>query len=131
MRDNRRGGTGLPGWIAKWMINALAILIISYVPYGAGQLVEIEGWGAALIAPLLLGIVNAFIRPILVILSLPVEVLTLGLFTLVINAFMLMLVSWLMGPHFDIPGFWAAVLASILLSLISGVLNALVRGDRD
>lgn len=117
-------------WVVRWLVNALALLIISYIPYGEHRLVMIAGLGSALLAPLLLGIANALIRPVLIILSLPIQLLTLGLFTFVINALMLLLVSGLMGSAFDVPGFWAAVLASILLTLISSAITALIRPDR-
>jgi putative membrane protein len=125
--QNRQGG--IPKWVIKWLINALALLIVSYVPYRGRTLIKIDGAGAALIAAAVLGIVNTFIRPIFMIFSLPMQVLTLGLFTLVINALMLSLGAWLMGSAFNIPGFWAAVLASLLLSIVSSALNRLIRGD--
>ncbi|MEA4882699.1 MAG: phage holin family protein [Clostridia bacterium] len=121
---------GLPGWLVKWLINALALLIVSFIPYGHGRLVEIDGAGAALIAAMVLGIVNTFIRPILMFFSIPMQLLTFGMFTFVVNAAMLLLASWLMGSSFNVPGFWAAVLASILLSLTGGALNSIIRGDR-
>ncbi len=78
---------------------------------------------------MVLGIVNTFIRPIFMMFSLPpLRILSLGLFTLVINALMLCMGSWLMGNAFNIPGFWAAILASVLLSLVSSALNHLIRG---
>ena len=125
--QNRQGGS--PKWVIKWLINALALLIVSYVPYRGRTLIQIDGAGAALIAAAVLGIVNTFIRPIFMIFSLPMQVLTLGLFTLVINALMLSLGAWLMGSAFNIPGFWAAILASLLLSIVSSALNRLIRGD--
>lgn len=125
--SNRHGG--IPKWIIKWLINALALLIVSYVPYRGGTLLEIDGAGTALLAAVVLGIVNTFIRPIFMMLSLPMRVLSLGLFTLVINALMLCLGAWLMGSAFNIPGFWAAILASVLLGLVSSALNRLIRGD--
>ena len=85
------------------LINALALLIVSHVPYRGRTLIQIDGAGAALIAAAVLGIVNTFIRPIFMIFSLPMQVLTLGLFTLVINALMLSLGAWLMGSAFNIP----------------------------
>ena len=124
--DRARGRT--PGWLVKWLINALALLIVSYVPYRGGKLIHIDGAGAALMAAMVLGIVNTFIRPIFM---LPMQFVTFGLFTLVINAFMLMLGSWLMGSSFDLPGgLFAAIVASVLLSLTSAALNSIIRGDR-
>lgn len=129
MAYNENRQRGIPKWVIKWLVNALALLIVSYVPYRGGTLLEIDGAGAALIAAVVLGIVNTFIRPIFMIFSLPMQVLTLGLFTLVINALMLCFGAWFMGNAFNIPGFWAAILASLLLSLVSSALNRLIRGD--
>jgi len=121
----------MPGWLVKWLINALALLIVSYVPYGRGQLIQIDGAGTALIAAMVLGIVNTFIRPIFMLFSLPMQFATFGLFTLVINALMLMLGDWLMGRSFDLPGgLFAAIIASILLGLTGAALNAIIRGDK-
>jgi len=128
---NNRPHGAMPGWLVKWLINALALLIVSYVPYGRGQLIQIDGAGAALIAAMVLGIVNTFIRPIFMLFSLPMQFATFGLFTLVINALMLMLGDWLMGSSFDLPGgLFAAIVASVLLSLTGAALNAIIRGDR-
>ena len=128
--SNRPHGA-MPGWLVKWLINALALLIVSYVPYGRGQLIQIDGAGAALIAAMVLGIVNTFIRPIFMVFSLPMQFVTFGLFTLVINALMLMLGDWLMGSSLDLPGgLFAAIIASILLSLTGAALNAIIRGDK-
>jgi putative membrane protein len=73
-------------------------------------------------AALLLGIVNAFVRPVIVILTLPITLLTLGLFLLVINALMIMLVAWFL-PGFLVAGFWPAVFAAIVVSLTSWVMS--------
>ena len=128
--DKRPRGA-MPGWLVKWLINALALLIVSYVPYGRGQLIQIDGAGTALIAAMVLGIVNTFIRPIFMLFSLPMQFATFGLFTLVINALMLMLGDWLMGRSFVLPGgLFAAIIASILLSLTGAALNAIIRGDK-
>jgi putative membrane protein len=121
----------MPGWLVKWLINALALLIVSYVPYGRSQLIRIDGAGAALVAAMVLGIVNTFIRPMFMLFSLPMQFATFGLFTLVINALMLMLGDWLMGSSLDLPGgLFAAIVASVLLSLTGAALNSIIRGDR-
>jgi len=80
---------------------------------------------APVLTALVLGILNAFIRPILVIFALPLLILTLGLFMLVINALMLYLVSDIMKPYFQIDGFGAAIWGALIISLISGALNLL------
>jgi putative membrane protein len=105
--------------IARFIINVLAILIIAYL---FPKMIRVDSFWAALIAALLLGIVNAFIRPIFVFLTLPLTVLTLGLFLLVINGLMLWLVAVLVGG-FHVNGFWGAVVGSILISIVSWILS--------
>lgn len=111
------------GFLARWLINAAILLLI---PYVMGPAVQVTGVVPAFIAAFVLGVVNALIRPVLIILSLPLQVLTLGLFTFVINGLMLWLVARIVGG-FYIAGFWPAVLASILLSIGSSILSFLVR----
>ena len=97
----------------------VAILIISYL---FPKMIWVEGFLAALVAAFLLGIVNTIIKPILVLLTLPLTILTLGLFLLVINGLMLWLVSALVSG-FHVSGFWGAVFGSILISLVSWLLS--------
>lgn len=123
-----RAGKGMKtvrarGFLTRCLINAIILLLI---PYVMGPAVQVSGVLPALLGAFVLGIVNALIRPILIILSLPIQLLTLGLFTFVINGFMLWVVARLVGG-FYIAGFWPAVLASILLSIGSSVLSFLVR----
>jgi putative membrane protein len=87
--------------------------------------VQVQDWKAAAVAALVLGLVNTLIKPILVILTLPVTILTLGLFLLVINALMFWLVANLV-PGFHVNGFWAAMLGAILYSLITWALSGLL-----
>ena len=105
--------------LIRLIINMVAILIISYL---FPRVIKVDGFWAALIAALLLGIVNAIIRPILVLLTLPITILTLGLFLLVINGLMLWLVS-VFVKGFQVNGFWGAVLGSILISIVSWILS--------
>ena len=100
--------------IARWIVNAGALLLVAYL-YGG---VQIKDFGAALIAALVLGLVNAIVRPILVILTLPVTLLTLGLFLFVINALLFWLVAELVSG-FAVSGFWAALVGSVLYSIIT------------
>ena len=107
-----------------WLLNTLALVAVAYLMPS----VSISSFGAALIAAALLGLVNTIIRPILVLLTLPVTVLTLGLFIFVINGLLFWAVaSMLQG--FDVAGFWSAVIAAIVYSLISWLLSALVLRD--
>lgn len=108
--------------IVRWVLNALALLGITYLIPG----IEIKSFVTALIVALVLGLVNAFIRPLLVILTLPINFLTLGLFTLVINALLFWLVStWI--PGFTVPGFGEAFLGALILWAASWLTNALLK----
>src|SRR5215467_11498050 len=104
-----------------WLVNALALLALPYVfPW-----VIVDTFGAALIAALVLGLINTLIRPLLVILTLPVTLLTLGLFIFVING----LLFWWVGSFVDgfhVSGFWSGVFGAIVYSLISWLLSALL-----
>jgi putative membrane protein len=103
--------------------NAAAILLISYL---LPQIVTVDGVLAALAAAFVLGLVNAVIRPLFVLLTLPVTVVTLGAFLLVINGLLLGLVAYIV-PGFHVNGFLAAVVASILLSVVSWILTRVVQ----
>ena len=100
--------------LARWILNAAALLLVAYMYPG----VHVTSFGAAMIAALVLGLVNAILRPILLILTLPVTILTLGLFIFVINALMFWLVANVV-QGFGVDGFWAAMLGSILYSVIT------------
>ena len=107
--------------LVVWLLNAAALAAVAWLMPS----VSIASVGAALIAALVLGLVNALIRPLLVLLTLPVTVLTLGLFIFVINGLLFWAVSELV-PGFQVAGFWSAVLGAIVFSLISWLLSALV-----
>jgi putative membrane protein len=101
-------------WLARWIVNAAALLLVAYIYPG----VQVESFLAALLAALVLGLVNAIVRPVLVVLTLPVTLLTLGLFLFVINAFLFWLVAEVVHG-FTVTGFWAALLGSILYSIVT------------
>ena len=108
-----------------WLLNALALLAVAYLLPS----IHIASLTSALIAALVLGLVNTLIRPLLVILTLPVTLLTLGLFLLVING----LLFWMVGSMLDgfsVGGFWPGVFGALLYSLISWVLGGLLRPQR-
>lgn len=107
--------------IVKILLNAAALMVTANLIDG----IYVDGAGSVIIAAIVLGIVNAIIRPILTVLTLPLHVLTLGLFTFVINALMLKTVALVVGG-FDVVGFWPAFVGSIVLSVVSTVLNWLV-----
>ncbi|WP_129125441.1 phage holin family protein [Geomonas oryzae] len=109
------------GIIIKWLLNGLAIVITAYLLPG----VSLTGFGAALITALVLGLINTFIKPVLLLLTLPLNILTLGLLTFVINALLIMLTSALVSG-FTVHGFGWALLFSLVLSIVSFLLNHIV-----
>lgn len=106
--------------IGYLLVNTLAVLISAYILPG----VHVDSLGTALVLSIILGILNTFLRPILVILTLPITVLSLGLFIFVINAFIIILAAKLV-PGFKVDGFWWALLFSLVLSLVGSFLNSL------
>ncbi len=117
---------GLAGWVTRWLINALGLILVSRVVKG----IHFDGQGGGLLwnvlaASAILGLVNAAIRPLLLLLTLPINFLSLGLFTLVINGGMLGLTSWVVAG-FKVDGFWPAVWGALLLSLIGMLINLLL-----
>lgn len=111
----------MSGLFYRWSILTVAIVAAAYLIEG----IQISNFLAALFAAALLGILNALFRPILILLTLPINILTLGLFTFVINALLLMMVSGVIGGFF-VTGFWPALLGSIIISLVSWALTALI-----
>jgi len=107
--------------LARWILNAAALLLVAYLYDG----VSVESFFAAAIAALVLGLVNALVRPILVLLTLPVTILTLGLFLFVINALLFWFVAEIV-QGFRVTGFMAALIGSVLYSLITLVTSWLL-----
>lgn len=121
-RDRKRKKeTSMKGIILRWAANTAAILIAAHVIRG----LEVSGIKGAILAAAILGVFNALIRPLLLLLTLPLNILTLGLFTLIINGFLLYLVSKV-TPDLIVHGFWSAVLGSLIISLISSLLTWLI-----
>jgi len=106
------------GFLIRCGITGIAVLLASQIVPG----IEIHGLAAGVVAVIVLAILNALVRPLLYLLSAPFIVLTLGLFMVVINAFLLHLVAILV-KGFSVEGFWSAVGGAILISLVSGILN--------
>ena len=107
--------------LAVWLINAVALIAVAYLMPG----IAVSSFITALIAALVLGLVNAVIRPILILLTLPATIVTLGLFIFVING----LLFWFVGSFiegFVVSGFWAGVFGAIVFSIISWLLSALL-----
>jgi len=111
------------GIFLRWVILTFSIIIASYILEG----IHVSGFFSALFAAALLGILNAIFRPILIILTLPINILSLGLFTFVINAVMIMMVSGVISG-FEVKGFWSAVFGSLLISVVSWLLNSFIGG---
>jgi putative membrane protein len=114
----------MPGFLLRWSMNLLALVVAAKLIHG----VRVESLGMAVLAAGILGVVNAVIRPVVLLLTLPINLLTLGLFTLVINALMLQFVAYLV-PGLVIETFRAAFWAAFVISIISWLLNIFVGGD--
>jgi putative membrane protein len=111
----------MPGFLLRLAISAFGLWVASMIVPGMG----FDGPGSLIVAAFLLGFVNAFVRPLVVILTLPITILTLGLFLLVVNALMLMLVAWLL-PGFTLAGFWPAVFGTIVSALAAWFASSLI-----
>jgi putative membrane protein len=109
------------GLLLRWLILTVAIIIASYLLEG----IHISGFFSAFFAAAILGILNALFRPVLILLTLPINILSLGLFTFIINAMMLKMVSGII-PGFEVHGFWTAILGSLVISVISWLLNSFI-----
>jgi len=111
--------------LIKWLILTLSVLLAAYLLEG----IRVSGFFSAFLAAAVLGFLNVFFRPILVVLTLPVNILTFGLFTFLINALILKMASGVI-PGFEVTGFWTAVFGSLLISAVNWLLNAFLgKGD--
>ncbi len=111
----------MKGILVRWLILTVAIMFASYVIDG----IHVKGFFSAFFAAAILGILNAFFRPILIILTLPINILTLGLFTFIINALLLKMASGVISG-FEVYGFWSAVFGSLLISIVSWALSSFI-----
>jgi len=109
------------GIFVRWLILTIAIIVTSYLLDG----IQVSGFFSAFFAAAILGILNAFFRPFLLIITLPINILTLGFFTFVINAILLMMASGVI-PGFEVAGFWSAVFGSLFISLISWFITSFI-----
>ncbi|PKN60993.1 MAG: phage holin family protein [Deltaproteobacteria bacterium HGW-Deltaproteobacteria-11] len=119
----------MSGILLRWLILTAAILSAAYLING----IEVRDFLSAFLAAAVLGILNAVFRPLLILLTLPLNILSLGLFTFVINAFLLKTASGVI-PGFEVHGFWTALFGALIITLVSGLLNVLTskkhgRGD--
>ena len=111
----------MKGLLIRWLILTLAIIVAAYLIEG----IRVDGFVSAFLTAAFLGILNAFFRPILLLLTLPINILSLGLFTFVINALMLKMASGVLASV-EVEGFWSAVFGSIIISLVSWGLNSFI-----
>ncbi len=108
--------------LLRLVLTTLAILLVTNV-YGG---IEVDSITTAIIAAVVLGLINTIVRPVVVFLTLPLSMLTLGLFLLIINASMLYLAAWLVSG-FNVGGFWDALIASLIISIVVALLNGLIK----
>ena len=112
------------GILIKWVINSLAILVVTYTVKG----IEVASLLTAIVAAFVLGIVNAFLRPLIILITLPINIFTLGVFTFFINGFLFYMVSKIV-KGFVITGFWPAFFGYLLFSTISFLLSLLINKE--
>jgi putative membrane protein len=108
--------------LIRWLLSALALMLVAYVIPG----IELSNFYIALITAVIIGLLNVFIRPILVLITLPINIITLGLFTFVLNA----LLFWFAASFIDgfsVSGFWAAFFGALVFSVISSILSNLAK----
>jgi len=111
------------GLLLRWLILTAAILAAAYLLNG----IIVRDFFSAILAAAILGILNAFVRPILILLTLPLNILSLGLFTFVINALLLKMATGVI-PGFEVHGFWTALIGSLIITVVSWLLNAVIGG---
>lgn len=108
-------------FIIKLFLNAIAVVITAYILPG----VYLENFGYAVLLAALLSLLNVSVKPVLVFLTIPATIVSLGLFLLVINAFIIEIAAWILKPGFDVATFWQALFFSILLSIINSIFERL------
>jgi len=116
----------MKGFFIRWLIHGLSLVVVVNIISG----IRVDNWQTTAIAALVLGLLNAFLRPILLLFTLPINILTLGIFTLFINAGLFSLASWLV-KGFSVAGFWNAFFGALVFSITSGLLNLIFNPDRD
>jgi putative membrane protein len=111
--------------ILKVLLTAIAVVVLAYFLPG----IKVDGYGSAIIVAIVLGLLRIFIKPLLVILTLPITIVTLGLFLFVINAIIILLAGKLVDG-FHVAGFWYALLFSLLLSFFQSILFSLIKEEK-
>ncbi|HEY4538472.1 MAG TPA: phage holin family protein [Faecalibacter sp.] len=112
-------------FIINLLISALVVFGLANILPG----VSISGYGSAIIVAIVIGLLTAFVRPILGILTLPINILTLGLFSFVITAIIILLASAIMGDSFHVDGFWYALLFGVVLGIVNSVVGGFLSKD--
>jgi putative membrane protein len=112
--------------IIRWLITTIAIMVVPYLVSG----VQINGLASALFSAAILGILNASVRPLLILFTLPLTIFTLGFFILIINALMFQLAGAIV-PGLQVASFWSAFFASIIVTIVSWIMNAAVGGPKE
>jgi len=129
LREPSRGER-LVAFVIRWLITAAAVWVAAAIVGG----IELEGWRSTLLVALILGLLNAVLKPLLFWVSLPITVLTLGVFYLVLNAAMLGLTAWIAGKfesiHFAVDGFWSAFWGAVIISIVSWFIGLVVNPKR-
>jgi putative membrane protein len=130
---NERTPSRSERWVAfiiRWLITAVAVWVAAAIVPG----IHLEGAGSTMLVALILGLLNAYLKPLLVLGALPALVMTLGLFLVLINTALLALTAWIAGKFdaikFDIDGFWAALWGAVMISLVSFLLTRFFRPER-
>ncbi|ACK66060.1 membrane protein of unknown function [Rippkaea orientalis PCC 8801] len=108
--------------LIAWLLTAISLLIIAQLPIG----VEIDNFGKALVAAIVFGILNAIVKPVLLVLTIPITILTLGIFLIILNAIIFGLAAALVQGFRLRYGFWSAIFGSVFLSIVNGLLNQVV-----
>lgn len=118
--------TKLVTFVVRWLITAVAVWVAAELLGG----IHLEGWRSTLLVALILGLLNAYVKPLMVLFGLPVLVMTLGLFLIIINTALLGLTAWIAGKfdsiRFAIDGFWDALFGAIIISIVSWLLTMLI-----
>jgi len=121
MTDPLSGSNRVRGFIIRWVVNALALLVAAWILKG----IVVSSYLSLFVAAFVIGLLNAFLRPVVLLLTLPLNILTLGLFTLVVNGIMILLAGDVVRG-FEVHGFFSAVFAALIMGLVSFILNLFI-----
>lgn len=114
--------------LLRLFLTTIAVLIIAYAL--PDDWVKVDSFGAALLVALVLGLLKTFVKPILIVLTIPLTILTFGLFLFVINACIILFADYIIGTEFEVKGFWVALLFSLILSFLQTILYSLLETQK-